>query len=327
LNPALAQTKQFIYDAVDAANAAARVENVVRGADAVAGDFLEGADLTGYLSERISQILAGGGINASAKDIAGSTRDEVLQLFQAVGIDGKEAILEALPLWEQMTEAVETAADAQRRFTDDLLKFTASLKFSDLSPLSQEAQLAAAQSLYDTTLAKARAGDETARGNLTDVARAYLDEGQGAYASGGAYTAIFQQVLRDLEGLALGGGTTAAGLLTQTAAPTFIDGPDGSSGGLSHAPFDSADISPLLTVATITSNEAPVQTELLRELHARLGEMLTKLDQIVLVGEASVQVGQVGFTGVVAATESLRGPLEEAAQQARLANGQALAHA
>lgn len=309
-----------IYAANDAAAAAAKSQRLAGSIDALAADFLNPAELTAYYSRQISAILAKGGITVDPSVIPGSTKADVRWLFDAaVGDDAKQAVADAAQVWLRMVEPIEAAADALKAFQDGLQDFIGSLKFSDLSPLSQQDQLDAAQSQYESTLAKAQAGDETARGKLTDVARAYLDEGQGAYASGGAYTAIYDRVLRDLEALA--GGAGAAAMLTQQTAGdvTFVDGPQGSSGGLSSAPFDSADFSPLLTVATVTSNEAPVQTELLRELHARLGEMLTKLDQVVLVGEAGVQVAQIGFPGVIAATQALQTPLEEAATQARLA--------
>lgn len=329
LNPALAQTKQFIYDAVDAANAAAKSQRLADSVDAVATDFLSGPELTSYYADQISAILKKGGITVDPKDIPGSTKADVRQLYdEAIGVDAKQAVADAAQVWLRMVEPIEAAADALKAFQDNLQDFIGSLKVGDLSPLDQQAQLDAAQAQYASTLAKAQAGDETARGKLTDVARAYLDEGQGAYASGGAYTAIYNQVLRDLEALALTGSmSTPAAALTQqaSAAPTFTDGPAGSSGGLSGAPGDGT---PLLTTPVLmdgfSSTAADAQ---IAKLEQKLADVLTELQALRTTAEAGVQVAQLGHAGNIAATESLRAPLEEAAQQARLANGQALAHA
>jgi hypothetical protein len=221
--------QQQIYAANDAAAAMARNQSVVSGVDAVAADFLSGSELTGYLSGRIKDILAGGGIDASTATILGSTRDQVKELFLAVGIDGKEAILQALPLWEQMQDAIHGTSDTIGSFVKDLQRFSGSLKFGDLSPLSAEAQLTAAQSLYESTLAKAKAGDQDARGAFTGVAQAYLQEAQGAFASGKAYTDIFNRVLGDSDALALAlsGGTSAI----TTALTKSSTGSTGSTAG------------------------------------------------------------------------------------------------
>jgi hypothetical protein len=328
LNPALAQTKQLIYDATDAANAAARAQNLTGRVDGVVGDFLSGSELTGYLSSRISSILAGGGIDASVGSILGSTKDDVTNLFKLVGIDGKEAIVDALPLWQQLQEAIHGSADAAARFASDLTKFTGSLKFSDLSPLSQKDQLAAAQSLYASTLAKAQAGDETARGDLTSVAQAYLSEAQGAYASSPAYSAIFADIVSTLDALALS-NAAAGGTKTLTGDPTFITGPDGSSGGLSGAPKTGGhviDLTPLLSAPVFaegfSSAAADKQTA---KLEQKLVEVVGRLDQLLAAAEANVTVGQVGFQEVTGAIREVVGEGANIAREMRLNGYQALA--
>jgi hypothetical protein len=320
LNPALAQTKQFIYEAIDAANSAARWQNVSGRVDSVASQFLEGAELTGYLSGRISEVLATGGLDVSASNILGATKADVLALFQAVGIDGKEAILDALPLWDQLQEAIHGTDDELARFAADLTKFTGSLKSSDLSPLSQEAQLAAAQAQYDTTLAKAKAGDETARGDLTNVAQTLLQEAQGAYASSGAYAAIFDKVIGDLDALALSTvGGAAAAAASKPGDVTFVDGPAGSSGGLSGAPKTGGgqviDLTPLLTVTTTGTDR---QVELLQQQVAELRAQNAELKRQTTVLNAIAGIGQAGHAQSIAALHGVKSALGEGAQQQRL---------
>jgi hypothetical protein len=48
LDPALAQVKEMIYAAVDAAKEAEKWKNVWAGVDSVIGDFLGGEDLARY---------------------------------------------------------------------------------------------------------------------------------------------------------------------------------------------------------------------------------------------------------------------------------------
>lgn len=318
LNPALAQTKQFIYDAVDAANAAAKSQRLTDSVSGLAADFLSPAELTSYYADQISAILKKGGITVDPKDIPGSTKAGVRELFDAaIGVDAKQAVVDAAQVWLQMTAPIETAARALKTFQDGLQDFIGSLKSGDLSPLSQQDQLAAAQSQYESTLAKAQAGDETARSKLPDAARAYLDEGQGAYASGGAYTAIYNQVISDLEALALAGGTgAAAAALTQPAAgaPAFIDGPAGSSGGLSGAPQPE----PLTPPALIDGFSSAAADRQIAKLEAKLDAMLAELRSRGIQLDALITVNQIGHAGNIAATESLREPLQESAIQARL---------
>ena len=407
--------QRAIYAANDAAAAVARQKSLLAGVDSVVGDFLSGSELSNYFGARIQQILAGGGIDASVATILGSTRGQVLELFQAVGIDGKEAILEALPLWEQMRKAIDGTSDTIASFVKDLQRFTGSLKFSDLSPLSAEAQLTAAQSLYETTLAKAQAGDQDARAAFTGVAQSYLQEAQGAYASGMAYTNIFNKVLGDSDALALAlsggtsaittaltkggstGGTTATTSGTSTSATktdsalqiqgassvtavydsevtkvlleiddwnrsivqtfllgehgfiadllrsidakmggdpaghadalasalssaptdrTFIEGPAGSSGGLS-GPKRGQYIDIPQSLGTAANSD---QAALLAETNAKLGEVVKRLDAIAKSNDANAAIGQQAIKANIERLEALRMPLERAADEQRSAN-------
>lgn len=105
-SPALVQLQKDLYAAIDAAAAAARLRGVQSGADANVADFLSGNDLQQYRAQRILDILGEGGITGDISGVLGSTKDVVLDLWNAVGVEGKEAILNALPLWRQLMEQV-----------------------------------------------------------------------------------------------------------------------------------------------------------------------------------------------------------------------------
>ena len=92
-----------------------------------------------------------------------------------------------------------------RDLSAEIAQFTGSLRFSDLSPLSFEAQLSSARSLFEQTLAGAQTGDAASQGNLTGNARAYLDEARAYFASSADYAAIFAQVTGSLDALGLNG--------------------------------------------------------------------------------------------------------------------------
>lgn len=113
----------------------------------------------------------------------------------------------------ELSEVEKTARDAQldglrkqidgaKRLADlakSISQFTSELRFSDLSPKSYESQLGEAKALFDSTLAKAKGGDETAQGQLTSNAKSYLDEARAYYASGSAYAQIFNSVTGSLD--------------------------------------------------------------------------------------------------------------------------------
>jgi phage-related minor tail protein len=104
LDPALAQVKEMIYAAVDAAKEAEKWKNVWAGVDSVIGDFLGGEDLARYRAERIQDVLGGAGIDSSVEGIIGATKDDILALWEAVGVDGKQAILDAYGAWKLLQE-------------------------------------------------------------------------------------------------------------------------------------------------------------------------------------------------------------------------------
>ncbi len=274
-----------------AAELAARRASITSRLDSVAADFLNPAELQQFQARRVTEILAAGGIETTVGQVLGATTDVIRDLFTTVGLDGQEAILDALPLWQALNDSITatsrsiegfrsgsladsiegarlaslsptdrlarlrgteadlfeqlgTSADpvgvAQRlqqtilqriqleadlrrdlnRETIDgleeqldsaralrdvvrgLPQFTSELRFGDLSPLGQGDQLAAAQALFDSTLVRARGGDQVALSNLQGNAQALISEAIDAFGSGPAAGAIFDRVVGALDALA-----------------------------------------------------------------------------------------------------------------------------
>jgi hypothetical protein len=99
---------------------------------------------------------------------------------------------------QKTTDSIQSVIDKLKQFSDNIRKFRDGLVLSAASPLTPQQQLAAAASQFETTIKKAMSGDATAQGNVTDIAQAYLDKARTMYASGDAYTAVFQQVEDEL---------------------------------------------------------------------------------------------------------------------------------
>jgi uncharacterized tellurite resistance protein B-like protein len=126
-----------------------------------------------------------------------------------------------------------TGLERLRDLAADIGQFTSSLRISDLSPLSFEAQLSEARQLFERTLSGASAGNPQDVANLTGNARAYLDEARSFFASSADYAGVFTSVTSALEGLsgtnvdpqiaALQGQLDAIGQLSQVTQETSAE--------------------------------------------------------------------------------------------------------
>ena len=106
-------------------------------------------------------------------------------------------------------DAIKQQIDALKG-TKDLLteirSFTYDMKIGESSVLSPQQQLGVASQQFYEVLAKAKEGDTKAQSSLTGVAKTFLDEAKGFYASTTGYVDIFNQVMGALSGF----GTTEA---------------------------------------------------------------------------------------------------------------------
>ncbi len=132
-------------------------------------------------SEKLWKMMATDITVEQKLSLAGELKDAILSKYQ----------LER----ESVTKLID--------FSKQLRTYVDGLKLGSLSPLTMTQKLAEARRQYETTLAKARAGDTTAQGALTGSASAYLEIAKTAYASGEAYQSIFTNITSTLESMTL----------------------------------------------------------------------------------------------------------------------------
>ena len=141
---ALADLKDAAAAAAEQAakDAAARIASLQSNVDSVAADFLSPQELVNYRATRIQEILAGANIETTVAGIIGSTTDTVRQLFESVGIDGKEAILQALPLWKALNDSLTATSRAVAAYrSGTLADAIEQARLSSLSPADRVARL------------------------------------------------------------------------------------------------------------------------------------------------------------------------------------------
>ncbi len=151
---------------------------------------------------------------------AGPTTQEVIDSFgQSIGQLTDQMAETLMPNIREFAQANETLTQTLVRLADarraaDLEKVfggmqgalqladqTRDLWLSDLSPLTAKQRLDESQGRYSETLAKAQGGDLGAMGQLSGMARTYLGEARGYYASSADYTGIFGDVQAQIGGL------------------------------------------------------------------------------------------------------------------------------
>ncbi len=345
--------QEEIYAASDAAKLLSGLKNIVP--DFLSGKDLASfraqqvqSTLAGAgINVSIDQILSATGkqirelfeaVGPAGKQAIVDVYDEVTQLQTDLTKEQRKGL-------EDQIAGMKGLRDLAREMKD----FVSTLKFGDLSPLSAEAQLTEAKNLFQSTLSKALGGDTQAQGNLQGVAQSLLTEAQSAFASGPGYAAIFRQVTGALESLGLQGDaldpqikyleslsdnsrsmldallsidtTLKGGAVTPsgTGSRDYIDGPAGSSGGLSGQKGDVVDLAPARWADTTR------QTELLEKTLAKLDEILASSKLVASAAGGNAAVDQLGFNKVTDAVNTLREPLDRLAGNVRQANNKAAA--
>ena len=100
-------------------------------------------------------------------------------------------------------DTIKQQIDALKNTRDllgEIRSFTYDLRIGDSSILSPQQQLEVASQQFYEVLAKANAGDTKAQSSITSVAKTFLDEAKGYYASTTGYVNIFNQVMGALSG-------------------------------------------------------------------------------------------------------------------------------
>lgn len=96
--------------------------------------------------------------------------------------------------YQSESQAMQSAIDRLKSFSTSLRSFVVSLQTGNLSLLNPANKYGAAQAQFDSTLAKARAGDTVAQGNLQSAAQAFLQASKDANASNTTYQSDFNRV-------------------------------------------------------------------------------------------------------------------------------------
>ncbi|WP_374356489.1 tape measure protein, partial [Chitinimonas sp.] len=143
-------------------------------------------DQADYLNQQISQAKR----NLSDLYQAGAGTDELSNAAKALF----DLDMQRYDAQKQAADKAGQAAQKQLDFARQLRDYLTSLTYSDLSPLSMEAKLAAAQADYRKTRAAAAAGDTVAQGKLQSVTEAALKLTQDYHASGKGYTDFYNEV-------------------------------------------------------------------------------------------------------------------------------------
>lgn len=129
--------------------------------------------------------------------------------------------------------ALKSAVGRLQELGKTLREFVKGLFAGPLGFLSPEEQYKANKSLFDSTLAKARAGDEGAAGQLPQVAEAFLNASRDFFASSSGYYSDRDYVASAVDGIAsyVEGQATAAQSELE-ALNNLMDGVDGVIDGI-----------------------------------------------------------------------------------------------
>lgn len=106
---------------------------------------------------------------------------------------------------------VNGTTDALAKLIQSIRDFIKQLTISDISPLTPLQKLAEAQKQYNDELALAQSGNQTAIGDISKFAQAYLTQARAVDASSQAYTDIFNAVVGSLNDLANANTPTTTG--------------------------------------------------------------------------------------------------------------------
>jgi TP901 family phage tail tape measure protein len=114
------------------------------------------------------------------------------QLQQAKAISQARSTLASS--YQSEASSLQSAIDKLKSFSVSLKNFINTLQLSDASPLNPADKYGAALSLFNTTLAKAQAGDADAQGNLQSVMQSFLQASKAANASNSTYQSDYNRV-------------------------------------------------------------------------------------------------------------------------------------
>jgi len=138
---------------------------------------------------------------AIVKKNADDELKSLIAMREAVVARNQAQIAPMKQAYDGLIGELKSLRDVWKGIAEAMIKFRDSLKVGPLSTLSPLDQMREAQRQYSVTLAKARAGDATAAGELSNYAQTALSQTQSYYASGQGYADYFNQVQNDLTGV------------------------------------------------------------------------------------------------------------------------------
>lgn len=106
----------------------------------------------------------------------------------------KDLVLEKYTLEKENAQKLIDASKELKEYAD-------SLKMGDMSPLTQQQKLAAAQQEFQQLVTKARGGDQESLGKVSGSADQYLKLARDMFASSPEYTRLYDTVLQAINGL------------------------------------------------------------------------------------------------------------------------------
>ena len=184
-------------------------------------------------------------------------------------------LLSLADAYDKTVEAVEKAQGSQSKSLEDTIKglkafgdalkaFKDSLALGDLSILTPTEKYLEAKRQYEDTVAKAMAGDSTAKDAYTGIAQAYLDASRTVNASSQGYTDSYNKVLADIEMLGTSNAAELSNAEKQLAAAekqvTLLEMLNATVSGVPTAPKLSA--SPATSSAPVVVDTAALEAQI-----------------------------------------------------------------
>ncbi len=155
-----------------------------------------GFQTTGDLNQDYQQLLAMSKLQGPTNALIVEWAKKLLDQLASIDATGKQALSNQSN--QQQITSLQSAIATLSNTLSVLSGFSSGLSLNtSLTTLSPAAQLEAARQQYQTVLAAARAGDQSAASQLPQAAQAFLTASRSYNASGLAYVSDFNQVQSD----------------------------------------------------------------------------------------------------------------------------------
>ncbi|MFL9960466.1 phage tail length tape measure family protein [Paraburkholderia sediminicola] len=140
-----------------------------------------------------------GQVMSAADQAAQAAQQAADQAAQAAAQTLQTALSNVQTAYSSQVQAINANITSISNFVTSLTNLKQSLSLGSLSTLSPQDKYLAEKQLFDTTSAKAAAGDATAQGNLPQVAQDFLTASQAYNASSQAYVDDYNAVQKSLD--------------------------------------------------------------------------------------------------------------------------------